>query len=307
MIVRKLPVRTLETALMGRPVQLASRELENLKNQTPRGAQHRADLSSPQSKIDAFVHDSKTPFNTRGQNLIRITMWTVAFTTQPSLGRTDSRIRASSQICETRPTMSVQSLTFVTGNARKLREVREILSSSGPLGVELVSAPLDMPELQGASCAEIAIAKCAEAARQVKGPVLVEDTALCFEALGGLPGPYIKWFLRSVGLDGLNNMLAGFEDTSAYALCTFAYSPGAQGDGEASVLLFEGRTNGKIVPPRVKEGDEPFGWDPVFEPEGCGGLTYAQMDSAAKNAISHRYRALDKLRTFLLSKAPSLA
>jgi inosine triphosphate pyrophosphatase len=55
---------------------------------------------------------------------------------------------------------------------------------------------------------------------------MVEDTSLCYNAYGGLPGPYIKWFLKKLGHEGLNAMLAGFEDKSAYAQCIFAYTPG---------------------------------------------------------------------------------
>lgn len=62
---------------------------------------------------------------------------------------------------------------------------------------------------------------------QVGGAVIVEDTCLCFEAYKGLPGAYIKWFLAKIGLEGLNKMLAAFEDKRAYALCSFAFSPGA--------------------------------------------------------------------------------
>lgn len=54
----------------------------------------------------------------------------------------------------------------------------------------------------------------------------MEDTCLCFEAYQGLPGAYIKWFLAKIGLDGLNKMLAAFDDKRAYALCSFAFSPG---------------------------------------------------------------------------------
>lgn len=57
--------------------------------------------------------------------------------------------------------------------------------------------------------------------------MMVEDTSLCFNAYKGLPGPYIKWFLGRVGHDGLNNMLAAYEDKSAYAQCIFAFTPGA--------------------------------------------------------------------------------
>lgn len=117
-----------------------------------------------------------------------------------------------------------------------------------------------------------------------------QDTALGFEALGGLPGPYIKYFMKSVGHEGellqlptpenernliplppssytgLNNMLAGFPSKRATAICTFAYSAGPG----TEPIIFEGRTEGKIVPAR---GPSNFGWDPVFEPEEGNGLT----------------------------------
>jgi len=91
--------------------------------------------------------------------------------------------------------------------------------------------------------------------------VIVEDTCLCFNALKGLPGPYVKWFMKELGHDGLNNMLAAYEDKSAQAVCTFAYCAGPGSDA----VLFEGRTDGKIVPAR---GPKVFGWDAVFEYEG---------------------------------------
>ncbi|KAI0311786.1 inosine triphosphate pyrophosphatase-like protein, partial [Amylostereum chailletii] len=112
-----------------------------------------------------------------------------------------------------------------------------------------------------------------------------------FEALNGLPGPYIKFFLRELGHDGLNRLLAGFPSKSAWALCTFAFCAGPGSDP----VLFEGRTDGRIVPAR---GEGRFGWDPVFEAEDTG-KTYAEMTPEEKNKLSHRYRALDKLRAFL--------
>jgi inosine triphosphate pyrophosphatase len=62
---------------------------------------------------------------------------------------------------------------------------------------------------------------------------------------------------------GLNSMLQGFEDKSATAICTFAY---CAGPGEEA-LLFEGKTDGRIVPAR---GPSNFGWDPIFEAEDSG-------------------------------------
>lgn len=76
-------------------------------------------------------------------------------------------------------------ITFITGNAKKLEEVVAILGKEFPR--ELVSKKVDLPELQG-EMDEISIKKCQEAAKLVQGPVIVEDTCLCFNALGGLPG-----------------------------------------------------------------------------------------------------------------------
>ncbi|GAV78454.1 Ham1p_like domain-containing protein [Cephalotus follicularis] len=74
-------------------------------------------------------------------------------------------------------------VTFVTGNAKKLEEVKAILGSSIPFQ----SLKLDLPELQGEP-EEISKEKARLAAIKVNGPVLVEDTCLCFNAFQGLPG-----------------------------------------------------------------------------------------------------------------------
>lgn len=149
-----------------------------------------------------------------------------------------------------------------------------------------------MPEIQG-DIGEIAKFKCREAAKVVEGPVITEDTALCLEALGGLPGPYIKWFVRDVGLEGIVKMLEGFssEKRGAEAICTFAYTSGP----EAEPILFQGRISGQIVPPR---GPRQFGWDPIFQPVHPSGQTFAEMPASVKNSISHRTRALQGLRGY---------
>ncbi|KAJ1985965.1 nucleoside triphosphate pyrophosphohydrolase ham1 [Dimargaris cristalligena] len=180
----------------------------------------------------------------------------------------------------------LRKLVFVTGNQNKLREVRQILGNV----VDLEARPIDLPEIQGET-AEVSADKCRRAAEVVQGPVITEDTSLCFNALHGLPGPYIKWFMGKLKHEGLNSMLAGFEDKTAYALCTFAYSAGPGHEP----IIFEGKTDGRVVPAR---GSASFGWDPIFEPEGYT-ETYAEMPCKLKNTISHRYRALEKLQAYL--------
>lgn len=177
------------------------------------------------------------------------------------------------------------TLFFVTGNANKLAEVSAILAASG---IDIQSKELDLPELQG-TIEDISKHKARRAAEVIGGPVLVEDTCLGFNALKGLPGPYIKWFMKDLGHEGLVNMLAAYEDKSAQAVCTFAY---CEGPGQEPVL-FQGRTDGKIVPAR---GPARFGWDPIFEYRG---QTYAEMDKVIKNSISHRFKALELLREWM--------
>ncbi|XP_067934955.1 inosine triphosphate pyrophosphatase-like isoform X3 [Watersipora subatra] len=179
--------------------------------------------------------------------------------------------------------MAQKAITFVTGNKHKLEEVISILGTS----ISWDNKKLDLPEYQGEPD-EITKQKCKEAARAVKGSVLIEDTCLCFNALGGMPGPYIKWFLDKIGPDGLFKMLHGFEDKTAYAMCTFGFTTGP----DAEVELYCGKCPGKIVAPR---GSTTFGWDPCFQPDGFD-LTFAEMDKSIKNKISHRGLALLELK-----------
>lgn len=191
--------------------------------------------------------------------------------------------------------MSNSVITFVTGNSKKLKEFQAIIGDDS-----IKNQSVDLEEIQG-SIKEISTKKAIAAAAVIKGPVLVEDTCLVFSALSKpdleLPGPYIKWFVESVGVENLPKLLAGFEDKSAQSVCTFAFT---EGPGQ-EVKLFQGITEGTIVEPRYN-GDEVFGFDPVFEPIGFT-QTFGEMDKSLKNTISHRYRALEKVKEFLKARA----
>jgi len=182
-------------------------------------------------------------------------------------------------------------IVFVTGNAKKLEEFVAILGSKFPR--QITSEKVDLPEYQG-EIDDICRNKCQAAANLVKGPVIIEDTCLCFNSLKGLPGPYIKWFLEKLGPEGLHKMLDGWEDKSAEAVCTFAY---CSGEVDADVLLFQGRTQGTIVNPR---GPRDFGWDPCFQPLNYD-KTYAELPKEEKNKISHRSKALKKLKDYFMN------
>lgn len=188
----------------------------------------------------------------------------------------------------------MNTLTFVTGNANKLREVKAILCDGNEDAVignwNITNKAVDLDEIQG-SVEEVTRHKAEQAAKLIGNAVLVEDTCLCFESLGGLPGPYIKWFVKSVGLDGINKMLDGFDNRKAYAITTFGFCSGPG----CEVLLFQGITNGEIV---SQKGNTGFGWDAIFQPDGFD-RTYAEMAGIEKNRISQRSKALAKVKEFL--------
>jgi inosine triphosphate pyrophosphatase len=164
----------------------------------------------------------------------------------------------------------LKKVVLITGNANKLAEFQQIIHGKA----ELSSKNIDIEEFQG-ECEEIAKKKVLQAFGKTKRQtVVVEDTSLCFNALGGLPGPYIRWFLENLKPEGLNKMIAKFEDKTAYAQCIIGYMDRSLKEPK----LFIGRTNGKIVMPR---GTNNFGWDPIFEPEGFS-QTYSEMDKEQK-------------------------
>ncbi|EMR08710.1 RdgB/HAM1 family non-canonical purine NTP pyrophosphatase [Pneumocystis murina B123] len=175
---------------------------------------------------------------------------------------------------------------IITGNIRKFEEIKEFFGTT----VKLTHISLDLPEIQG-EIHEIILDKCKKAVDIVKKPVIIEDTSLFFTSFNGLPGPYIKWFLLSLGLDGLVRLLEAFPDKTAEAVCLFAYCK----DPGDTVHVFEGRTLGSIVPAR---GPTVFGWDAIFQPLDCD-QTYAEMGQTLKHKFSHRSKALTKLLAFL--------
>ncbi|KAF4962150.1 hypothetical protein FSARC_9724 [Fusarium sarcochroum] len=183
--------------------------------------------------------------------------------------------------------MAPTEIHLITGNANKIADIRAILA---PAGIAVKNQAIDLPEIQG-TIEEITTAKCQRAAEIIGGPVVVDDTALCFNAMNGLPGPYIKSFLEALGPEKLHLMLAGFSDKSAQAVATLGYSAGPGHEP----MLFQGRIDGTIVAAR---GTMKYGWQTCFEVEETG-QTLAEMPDDEKHKISHLGIALQKLVSWL--------
>ena len=186
-------------------------------------------------------------------------------------------------------------INFVSGNKNKYRELKDLLTEHLK-DIEVRQLDIDLPELQGVP-EEIVRGKlklALEKAKNLEGPILVEDTSLCFNAYGGLPGPYIKYFLKAIKQEGLYKMACAFEDHSAYAQSIF----GLQKNEKSEPQLFIGRTEGEIVSPRGQKNFGLSGWDPCFKPN-CDNKTYAEMEEDEKNKISHRGKSTKALIEYL--------
>jgi len=180
------------------------------------------------------------------------------------------------------------SLYFITGNKNKLKEVKTVLPNIKQLDI-------DLPEIQEIDAKIIIKEKLLEASNHVKGEFIVEDTSLYLDCLNGLPGPLIKWFMKTIGNEGLFNLVEKFGNNKAEAKTIIGY---AKNHGE--IYFFEGVIKGTIIAPEAKSD---FGWDPVFKPDNFN-KSFAEMTKNEKNSISMRRLALNKLKEFLEKPIP---
>ena len=151
--------------------------------------------------------------------------------------------------------------------------------------VELRVVAVDLPEIQEVNTHGIAKEKALLGAQLAGGPCLVEDTSLKFHALGGMPGPYIKWFQERLKSEGLYKILTAYEDKSATAVCTLAFCSAPHADP----VLFTGKVEGTIVEPQPGRG---FGWDSIFVPNGASNKPFSLLTTEEKNQLSHRGSAV---------------
>jgi len=193
-------------------------------------------------------------------------------------------------------------LVLATRNAHKTREVQRIL---GPdFVVRDLSAFPAIPAIveSGASFKENAALKAIGASMELPGLVIADDSGLEVDAIDGAPGIYSARYAGENAPDQKNidkllgelrlKKVTALESTARFH-CVIALAR------EGKLLrTFEGIVEGKIVdPPRGTTG---FGYDPIFLPNEFN-KTFGELEAAEKDSVSHRARALRKLRTSLLA------
>jgi inosine triphosphate pyrophosphatase len=175
-----------------------------------------------------------------------------------------------------------EKIYFITGNAGKFKEAKEIFP-------QLERLEIDLTEIQSMNSKEVIEAKLKEAFNYHKGPFIVEDISVSFDCLNGLPGPLIKWFLKTIGNQGMYKTVQEKGDNKATVTCSIGYAKDPK-----TIKYFQASIKGEIVKP----SGTGFGWDPIFKPAGYD-KTFGEMTAVEKNAISMRKLALTKLEDFI--------
>jgi XTP/dITP diphosphohydrolase len=187
----------------------------------------------------------------------------------------------------------LHEIVFATNNAHKLEELRQIVGDRLIVrSLSEIGCHDDIPETADTLEGNATI-KALWVKERYGYDCFADDTGLEVSSLGGAPGVKSARYAGD-GHDSRANMqllldnLSGVTDRKARFRTVIALSI-----GESEIELMDGIVEGTIT--ATPAGDSGFGYDPVFAPDGYDGQTFAQMDSAAKNAISHRGRATSKL------------
>jgi len=198
----------------------------------------------------------------------------------------------------------VIDLLVATRNAHKTEEIQGIL---GPqFNVTDLAAHPEIPHIaeSGTTFQENALLKAVAVSKRMPGFVIADDSGLEVEALGGAPGIHAARYAGMNAtdqektdklLEELTRVGATKNARRARFRCVLALAC------KGNVLgAFEGIIEGQIVD--RPHGSHGFGYDPIFMPEGFQ-QTFGELAPAEKNQLSHRARALERLRTFLIPRA----
>jgi XTP/dITP diphosphohydrolase len=184
-------------------------------------------------------------------------------------------------------------LLVSTRNAHKVGEIRQILGSSFEV-MDLSAAP-QVPEVEETETTfeGNAMLKAVAASLVFDGWVIADDSGLEVDALNGAPGVYSARYAGENAGDKANNRLLlenldGVLDRRARFHCVIVLARGGR-----KLAVFDGTVEGRIID--AEDGAGGFGYDPLFIPEGYD-QTFGVLPAEVKNALSHRAKALEKLR-----------
>jgi XTP/dITP diphosphohydrolase len=197
----------------------------------------------------------------------------------------------------------VIELLLATRNAHKTEEIQSILGPQFKVNDLAVHPEIPHIAETGRTFQENAILKVLAVSRKLPGLVIADDSGLEVDTLGGTPGIHSARYAgmnatNREKIDRLLDELARVSATKDARRARFRCVLALARSGEV-LGIFEGIVEGQIADrPRGSRG---FGYDPIFVPKGFQ-RTFGELEPAEKNQLSHRARALEKLRAFLIPR-----
>ena len=180
----------------------------------------------------------------------------------------------------------MQSITFITGNQKKADNLARLI------GMSVEHIKLDLDEIQSLDLREVVEHKARQAYAKVQKPIIVEDVALEFEALGRLPGTFIKFFIEEMSLEDICRLLDG-RSRRATGRCGYGY---CDADG---FVYFESSLGWQIA--EHPGGDNWFWWDPIFIPDGYDTVR-SLLSPDNYDTVYLQIKPIRQVREFLLTK-----
>ena len=204
-------------------------------------------------------------------------------------------------------------IIFITENVSKFKELENFMSKEnilpGVVSIQMIKPDFELQEIQSLDRNEIVLKKLRDAIamsrqlfnmHQISNPgreiwVMVEDTSLCIDRMGGFPGPFVKYYIQSLPMNVIADANWASSAQSYVSLAICKLNGDSDGNMELGGRVFEDCIEGNIVEPCGNNG---FGYDMIFRPVGMN-ITCAEMTMNEKELFNPRTKAFKKVLDYL--------
>ena len=180
----------------------------------------------------------------------------------------------------------MKEINLISSNPHKVEEIKVLAE---PFDIKVNWINYTKLEIQAEDPSEIAKIGGELAFKELKKPLIVEDTGIFIKALNGFPGPYAAQCIKTIGLQGVLKLMTGEKDRSAQFKTAIAYVD------DKGAKVFEGVVDGTISE-SIREGRK-FAFDTIFIPAGEK-MTFSELGLEAKIKYSHRAIAFRKFAEY---------
>ncbi len=178
----------------------------------------------------------------------------------------------------------MEKIYFVSSNPGKINEVMSHLKK---FGIEVIGKEMELQELNSEDQIKISSEKAKAAAKIIGKPLIVEDTAVYFEAYRNFPGTHPKFIYKTIGFEGIFKLLEGKTRIALIKTVVSYCEPGKE------PRIFSGTCKGRITEKVIEPAEEKLPFDAIFIPDGDN-RTFSQMSKEEKAMYSHRAKALNE-------------